>query len=243
MTDTIVWITGGSSGIGAALAASVPFDHARVIDISRSGGASGTEHLPADLADPSTWAAVEAHLHTQLGGFTGSRAVFIHCAATLNPIGFAGEVESLAYQHSVLLNSAAPQVLGQAFLRASAGLECARYLLLISSGVAKTPYEGWSSYCAGKAALDQWVLVAGAEQRRLPNCCFIFSINPGAVATRVQEQIREVDERNFPAVEKFRELYTSGRLRSPKETAQGIWGLIDDRDLKSGALVDLRKRS
>lgn len=240
MAETIVWITGASSGIGAALAETMPFDDARVIDISRSGGTSGAEHVPADLADPSSWEVVEEHLHAELGMFTGSRVVFVHCAGTLEPIGFVGEVGSLAYRRNVLLNSAAPQALGHAFLAASAGLECTRHLVLISSGAARTPYEGWSSYCAGKAAVDQWVRVVGAEQRRRPHGCQVLAINPGAVATPMLEQVPEIDEQDFPAVEKFRELLGSGRATPPSKVARGIWGLLD-RDFDSGTIVDVRK--
>lgn len=240
MAETIVWITGASSGIGAALAETMPFDDVRIIDISRSGGASGAEHLPADLADPHSWQAVGEHLHAELGAFTGSRVVFVHCAGTLEPIGFVGEVDSLAYRRNVLLNSAAPQALGQVFLAASAGLECTRHLALISSGAARTIYEGWSSYCAGKAAVDQWVRVAGAEQRRRPHGCQVLAINPGAVATPMLEQLPPLDEQDFPAVGKFRELLASGRVRAPGEVARGIWGLLD-RDIDSGTIIDLRE--
>jgi benzil reductase ((S)-benzoin forming) len=240
MADTMVWITGASSGIGAALAETVPFGNARVIDVSRSGGApGGAEHLPADLSDPAAWAAVEAHLHAQLGGFQGKRAVFLHCAGTLEPIGFAGEVDSAAYRRNVMLNAAAPQALGHAFLAASATLRCPRYLLLISSGAAQTPYEGWSSYCAGKAAVDQWVRVVGAEQQRRPHGCHVLSVAPGVVATRMQAHIRQMDEADFPAVAKFHELHDTGALKDPKDAARGIWALLD-RDLPSGAVVDLR---
>ncbi|MGH8907144.1 MAG: SDR family NAD(P)-dependent oxidoreductase [Egibacteraceae bacterium] len=240
MTDTIVWITGASSGIGAALAETVPFADAHVIDVSRSGGApGGAEHLPADLSDPAAWAAVEAHLHARLGVFAGKRAVLLHCAGTLEPIGFAGEVDSAAYRRNVALNSAAPQALGHAFLAASAELSCERRLILISSGAARTPYEGWSSYCAGKAAVDQWVRVAGAEQRRRPNGCHVLAVAPGVVATRMQEQLRGMDEADFPAVADFRELHETGALRDPKDVARDIWALLD-RGLPSGAVVDLR---
>lgn len=37
---TLVWISGASARIGAALAATVPFPGTRVIDISRRGGAA-----------------------------------------------------------------------------------------------------------------------------------------------------------------------------------------------------------
>jgi benzil reductase ((S)-benzoin forming) len=241
MTDTMIWITGASSGIGAALAATVPFDDAHVVDISRSGGAAATEHLPADLSDPAAWAAVEAHLVARLGAFDGSRAVFIHNAGTLEPMGFAGEVDSEAYRRNVVLNSAAPQALGHAFLRAAGAFSGERHLLMLSSGAATSPYEGWSSYCAGKAAVDHWIRTAGLEQARRPGggtrC---VAVAPGVVATPMQERIREMSEDEFPAVEKFRGLHRDGALVEPDAAARGIWSLLE-RELDNGAVVDLRK--
>jgi len=236
--DSLVWISGASSGIGAALAASVPYPGARIIDISRSGGASGAEHLRADLSDPSSWAAVEAHLVTQLAGFSGGRAVFVHSAGTLDPIGFAGAVDSAAYRTNVLLNSAAPQALGHAFLKALAGADCRGYLVLLTSGAATRPYEGWSSYCAGKAAVDQWVRTVGREQG--PDGCRVLAVAPGTVATAMQEQIRATDEAAFPAKQKFVDLYTAGQLTDPDDAARGIWALLERDDLENGAVVDLR---
>jgi benzil reductase ((S)-benzoin forming) len=239
MTDTLIWITGASSGIGAALASSVPFDDAQVIDISRSGGAPGTEHLPADLSDPAAWAAVEAHLVTRLGVFDGARAVFIHCAGTLAPIGFAGEVDSTAYRSNVLLNSAAPQALGHAFLKAAAAFDGERHLIMLSSGAASRSYEGWSSYCAGKAAVDRWIATAGAEQDASGGGTRCVAVAPGVVATPMQEEIRSMSAEEFPAVEKFRGLHESGDLVEPETAARGIWSLLD-RELDNGAVVDLR---
>lgn len=53
-------------------------------------------------------------------------------------------------------------------------------------------------------------------------------------------QIPELDEQDFPAVGKFRELLASGRAGAPREVARGIWGLLD-RDFDSGTIVDVRK--
>ncbi len=241
MTDALVWITGASSGIGAALAGSVPFADARVIDISRSGGTPGTEHLPADLSDPAAWAAVEAHLHAQLGSFDGSTVVFVHNAGTLTPVGYAGEVDSSAYRAQVLLNAASPPVLGHAFLAAlaSSGFQGRAHLLMLSSGAGKKPYEGWSAYCAGKAALDLWVRTVGAEQATRGNRCRVVAVGPGVVATGMQELIRHADAHDFPDVERFVGLYEQDELSEPAEAAQRIWGLLD-RELENGAVVDVR---
>ncbi len=240
MTDTIIWITGASSGIGAALVETVPFDDAEVVDISRSGGAKDAEHLPADLSDPASWSAVEAHLLARLGAFEGRRAVFIHNAGTLDPMGFAGVVDSEAYRRNVLLNSAAPQALGQAFLRAARDFAGEAHLLMLSSGAAKRPYEGWSSYCAGKAAVEQWIRTVGLEQARRPSGVRCVAVAPGVVATPMQERIRAMSEEEFPAVERFRALHRDGGLVDPLDAARGIWSLLE-RDLDNGAVVDLRE--
>jgi NAD(P)-dependent dehydrogenase (short-subunit alcohol dehydrogenase family) len=111
--------------------------------------------------------------------------------------------------------------------------------VLISSGAAASIYEGWSSYCAGKAAVDQWARVAAAEQRRRSHCR-VFAVNPAPVATRMQDEIRGMDEHDFPAVQKFRELHASGRLNGPPEVAHAIWRLLDS-DVEPDEVVDIRQ--
>jgi benzil reductase ((S)-benzoin forming) len=231
--SSLIWISGASAGIGAALASAVPFPDARVIDLSRRGGT--VEHFKADLSDPADWKQVEQHFAAELAGFDGERVVFVHNAGTVVPIGPAAAVDADAYTQAVLLNSAAPQVLGRAFLRATAELDCEKHLVMLSSGAARNPYPGWSAYNAGKAAVEQWVRTVGAEE----NGCRVIAVAPGVVDTAMQGDIRAVDERAFPAVERFRDLKRSGGLITAEQAAQGIWSLLDRR-LDSGTVLDLR---
>jgi benzil reductase ((S)-benzoin forming) len=239
MVKTLVFISGASSGIGSALAACVPFASPRVIDISRRGGAEGCEHFSADLGDPTSWPRVADLFAAEIAGFNGERVIFVHSAGTLEPMGYAGEVDADGYARNVLLNSAAPQVLGDAFLRALGRSESAGVLIMISSGAAQNVYEGWTSYGAGKAAVDQWVRTAGAEQACRGGRCKVLSVAPGVVATPMQEVIRKTSEHAFPEIARFVELHESGELRDPAVVAREIWQLID-RDLPNGAVVDLR---
>jgi benzil reductase ((S)-benzoin forming) len=234
----LVWISGASSGIGAALAATVPFD-AEVVDFSRRGGTPGTHHVAVDLADPGSWCLVEQDFARRLSSFTGDRVVFVHNAGTLTPLGLADEVDSAAYTRNVLLNSAAAQVLGHYFLQAVADLDCDQHLLMISSGAAQRPYEGESSYCAGKAAMDQWVRVVGREQdRRIPGCR-VVAIAPGIVDTAMQDEIRATDVHAFPQAQRFRDLWHNGGLSQPEEAARAIWSVLD-RKLENGAVLHVR---
>lgn len=243
MVDALVWITGGSAGLGAALAVTVPYPDVRVVSISRSAGPDGTEHLPADLSDPASWVAVEQHLLERMTRFSGSRVVLIHNAGTLTPIGFAGEVDTAAYRDNVLLNSAAGQVLGHAFVKAvvASGFAGSADLVMITSGAASGAYPGWSAYGAGKAALDQWVRTVGAEQRERDRDLRVLSVAPGVVATAMQAEIRSTDPADFPAVDRFRQLHDQQELTPPDQAARGIWTLVDAR-VESGTVTDLRRR-
>ena len=237
MAASLIWITGASSGIGAAMARTVPWDDARLILISRRPPAMG-EHLEADLSDVSSWAAVGASFRRELAGFDGERVVFVHAAGVLEPLGFAGEVDSRAYQANVLLNSAAPQMLGHLFLAAARDVEAARHLVMMSSGAASRVYAGWTAYGAAKAAVDQWVRNAGAEQD-IRGGVRVLSVGPGTVDTGMQTLLRDASDEDFPERRKFVDLHAAGGLRDPDEVAREIWGLLG-RGLENGSVVDLR---
>jgi NAD(P)-dependent dehydrogenase (short-subunit alcohol dehydrogenase family) len=239
MSSTLVWVTGASQGIGRALVEHLPFDDATVFDVSRRGGVPGTTHVAADLADPSGWVAVEASLREALAHFDGERVVFIHCAGTLEPMGYAAEVDTERYRRQVLLNSAAPQALGQAFLSAAADLDGQADFVQLTSGAATKPYEGWSAYCAGKAAGDHWVRTVGGEQATRGEVR-VLAIAPGVVDTGMQAHIRDTDEHDFPAVAKFRQLHRDGQLVDPADAATRIWKVLARNDLETGSVMDLR---
>lgn len=239
MPDSLVVISGASSGLGLALARTVPYEGARIVDVSRRG-APGLEHLKADLAEPAGWSAVADFFDREVAGFEGERVVFFHNAGTLQPMGFAGEVDADGYRRQVLLNSASPQVLGAAFLSAARSARARCDLVMISSGAASSVYEGWSAYNAGKAAMDQWVRTAGAEQARRGGRCRVVAIAPGVVATAMQEEIRRMDASDFPDVERFHELHDDGVLRDPEDVARDLWALLET-DLANGAVLDVRE--
>jgi NAD(P)-dependent dehydrogenase (short-subunit alcohol dehydrogenase family) len=255
----LLFVTGGSSGLGLALARAVPFP-ARCVEFSRRGGPVG-EHVRADLSMPEAWTLAAQTFDRELRGGSNEprggsneprggsfepagrsfeRALLIHAAGTLEPIGCAGEVDAAEYRRAVLLNSAAGQVLGDAFLRALRGARVARACVaMISSGAAFKVYPGWSSYGAGKAALDHWVRTVAAEQP--PGAGVrLLSIAPGVLDTEMQAQVRAADAARFAWVQEFRELHARGGLRSPDEAAREIWELLEG-DAPSGSVLDLRR--
>lgn len=238
VTKSLVWVTGASSGIGAALVASQPWPGARVLGTSRRPPPPPAEHLAADLADPASWSTVGAAFAAAVARERPERVVLFHAAGTLHPIGFADRVDPAAYTANVLLNSAAPQVLGQAFLAATTAVP-QRHLVQVTSGAARTPYPGWSSYGAAKAAVDQWVRTVGAEDDAAARGIHVLAVAPGTVDTAMQADLRAATEAAFPRRQKFEDLHRDGQLADPTHVARRMWQLLDE-DLPSGSVVDLR---
>lgn len=226
-------VTGGSAGIGRALLAHAPEGSQRV-DVSRSGSdLAGVDHLPADLADPAAWPVVGEELTRRIAAFDGDRVTVVLNAGGIAPIGPADRVDTAAYTSSVLLNGAAPQVLGAWVLAALVEHPAARReLVLISSGAARTPYPGWSAYCAAKAGTDHWTRTVAAEQAERQRPVRVVSIAPGVVATDMQAAIRATDPTDFPRVDRFRALHAEGDLAEPDDVAARLWRHLD------GAAID-----
>lgn len=234
----LVWIAGASGGIGRALVETAPWTEARMIGISRRPNGTGVEHLAADLADPQSWGLVAKSFREAAAGFSGDRCVFIHAAGTVEPIGFAGGVDSGRYTENVLLNSASPQVLGHLFIDAVRDLPGRRHLIMLTSGAAKSVYPGWSSYGAAKAGVDQWVRNVGAEQGA--DGVQVLAVAPGTVNTDMQSQLRATTEAEFPQRQKFVDLHRDSKLSDPGDVARRIWRLLDEQ-YDNGSVLDLRQ--
>ncbi len=239
--STLAVITGASRGIGAAIASAAEASGAVVATCNRSSS-TAAHQLTADLAEPSTWPAFAAWYDALVEEIAPDRSVFVHNAATLTPIGFAGEVDADGYQANVLLNSAAPQVLGGAVIAAATRTKTPTVVVQLSSGAGKTPYPGWTSYCASKAAVDMWVRSVGIEQARRGDLVRAVAVSPGVVATEMQAEIRASADAAFPQVERFRSMHDEGALADPIEVGSSIWDLAVADDWQNGAVLDLRDR-
>lgn len=238
MGGSLIFITGASGGIGQGLVATVPWPGARIVNIGRHAAPGTHAHVAIDLAEPEDWEQAAGSFAEEMAGFGGDRVVFFQAAGTLNPMGFAGEVDSAVYCTNVIVNSAAPQALGQFFLREAHRVGCPVSMVILTSGAARSVYPGWSSYGAAKAAVDQWVRDVGAEQE-LRGGVQVLAVGPGTVDTGMQALMRSTPEEDFPARQKFIDLFASGKLASPDEVGRRLWGVLD-AGLPNGSVIDLR---
>ena len=228
----VVWISGASSGIGAALAASVPYEGARLIGISRRPAAHGA-HVEADLAEPRAWPRIAGHFAAVLNRHRHDAAVFIHMSGVATPIGPVVDADPGAYTRAVLLNAASGQVLGKAFLDACRNSGTPATLVLCSSPAAAMPAFGASHYGAGKSALQYWAAAVATETEGWAR---VFSVVPYAVDTPMVRTTIAQPPGATPVAERLRAAAKQGDLATPEATAAQIWDLVLD-DTTHGSAV------
>jgi len=224
MSDTIVWISGATGGIGSALARHVPYKGARIINIDMKD-AEGCENVRFDLLDPASWERVAAHFADELGRFKGKRAVFLQQAFVQTGMGVIGKVSRDGYRTSLIANFVAPAMLAEAFLRASRpGYELG--LMLMSSGAARGTL-GQSAYGASKSGLETWAKIAREEFKDRPNT-WIVAVRPGSVRTATAMSSMNWDRELYPRVDAMREHFASHGV-DPDLGGRRIWKALPPR--------------
>ena len=186
-------ITGASRGIGKAIAEALAAAGGKVALTARSADALNTVAasiqanggtalaLEADAGDADAMAGVLRKTVSEFGGLDG----LINNAGMIDPIARMEAADAADWAHIFNINLVSPVVLTRMalpHLRASKGA-----LVNISSGAAHRPLEGWSAYCATKAALWMATQALHLEEGEVIDA---YAASPGTVDTEMQVQIR-----------------------------------------------------
>lgn len=228
---TSLFITGASSGIGAAIFEAVPDGHAEPHTFSRRP--CGGHWTRADLGDVRDWATVSAAVAAALDAERPEHAVLVHCAGTTDPVGRVVDLDPADHASVVVLNAASGPAVGQAFLRACRQRGVRATLVLVSSPAAHKDVPGMAHYCAGKDGMEHWgrivaVELAGSADR-------LVTVVPYAVLTDVVRAVMTRDPDEVPLVSYFRQVEAAGEFATPAECAAHIWAAVDHA--ANGAVV------
>ncbi len=235
------YITGTGKGIGKALALHLLEDKENyVIGLSRNN-AIKHEHFEFIALDLSNFDTVSNFQFIDIRD--ANKIVLINNAGVIGKINHVGNMDNISVYETFMVNSIAPAVLMNNFIKAYRNYSLEKIVLTVSSGAGRHAIESWSAYCASKAAIDMFSLVAHEEQDllSLKYPVKIFSAAPGIVDTQMQTQIRNTDKSNFSLVDKFIDYKNNKQLSSAEKTAELLNKILQNPDKYDEVLLDVRE--
>ncbi len=235
------YITGTGKGIGKALALHLLEDKENyVVGLSRNNAIKHErfEFIRVDLNHFD-----ELNMFQFIDIRDADKIVLINNAGMIGQINHVGSIDNVSIYNTFMVNSIAPAILMNNFIKAYRNYSLEKIVLTISSGAGRHAIESWAAYCASKAAIDMFSLVADEEQKILSaGYPFkIFSVAPGIVDTQMQTQIRNTDKSNFSSVDKFIDYKNNKQLSSPEKTAELLCKILQNPDKYDEVLLDVRE--
>jgi NAD(P)-dependent dehydrogenase (short-subunit alcohol dehydrogenase family) len=188
-------ITGASRGIGAATAEALAAAGANVMLLARSSPEitalaskirTAGGRAEAMTCDVASWSQVEAAVARARDAF-GGVDILVNNAGVIDPIGPLAESDPETWADAAGINFKGVYFGMRAVLPR---MRAARsgVIVNLSSGAAHNPLEGWSHYCAAKAAAAMLTRCAHLENKG--RGLRVFGLSPGTVATDMQRAIK-----------------------------------------------------
>jgi NAD(P)-dependent dehydrogenase (short-subunit alcohol dehydrogenase family) len=185
-------ITGASRGIGEATARYFAQNGAHVVLVARSGDA--IDAIAKDIGDTALsiacdvtdCSAMKAACAQSVAHF-GSLDILINNAGAIEPITRLEDADPADWAKVIDVN------LNGVFNGMHAALPHMKaagggHILTISSGAAHNAIEGWSHYCASKAAVH--MLTRCLDKENAQDGIKAMGLSPGTVATQMQKDIK-----------------------------------------------------
>lgn len=228
-------ITGVSRGLGESIAKYILESGIHVIGISRTRSAKLDQlaesnnvsftHYSCDLSDvteiENTFKKISSEVFTE----KLTTLYLVNNAAVLDPINPSMNIDNNELAYHMQVNTVAPMVLTNLFLKESTEKDVLMVGVTITSGAADRPVYGWSAYCSSKASMNRYTETVALEQKELKTGHKVIAFSPGIMDTGMQDKIRSTSQQSFLDVEKFKEFKKNNDLK--------------DTDLVGGILVDI----
>lgn len=230
-------ITGGSRGLGAALAAQWKSNQFKVVDLSRSG--ISADSVKVDLSQPETLKDIIPELFASLANESLEEVLFFNNAGMINPVGIVSDKPLDEILVNINVNFTSAILIMRHFIDAFQAVDCKKTIINISSGAALRGIYGWSLYCGAKAGIENFVRTLAVEQNEQPNPIHLLNVGPGIIDTGMQADIRAVDAKHFPGVNQFIGFKEEGALRQPEEVSNAIKNILDSNQ-ENGSRHDIK---
>ena len=250
MTQHLYFLTGGSRGMGLAIAAQLLQPGNTLICISRNQQASLTaqaqtvgvhlEQWTHDLAEgASASLALKSWFEQQTAGHFQS-ATLINNAGVIPNIGPLSQADPHNLAMALRVGLEAPMQLCAAFLGATENWNMPRKVVNISSGLGRRAMASQAGYCAAKAGMDHFTRCLALDEALKPNGAKVTSLAPGVIDTDMQTQLRGAAAEKFPDQSGFQQLKATGMLTSPADAAKRILDYMARPDFGSNPVSDVR---
>ncbi|QPH55453.1 SDR family NAD(P)-dependent oxidoreductase [Pontivivens ytuae] len=188
----VALVTGASRGIGEATARALAEEGAAVVLAARSSGRIGeiAESIRNDggkalaaTCDVADYASVESAVAQAVDAF-GGLDILVNNAGVIEPVATMAQSDPVAWAQAFNINATGTF---NGIRAALPVLPEGGVIVNISSGAAVNALEGWSHYCASKAAAKMLTACVDKEEGRRIRC---VGLSPGTVATQMQREIK-----------------------------------------------------
>jgi len=234
--NKLAYITGTSRGIGKALAELLLDQGFDVVGIARNNSIKHENFtfVSLDLND------IEAVNQLSFDR-DASSVLLVNNAGIVGEIYPVGKVSANAIQRVMNVNTIAPQILCNNFIKKYCTSGKKGHVINISSGAGKNPIDAWATYCASKAAMDLFSRTVQSEmEERAISDWRIHAIAPGVVDTQMQIDIRNADQNEFKLIKKFENLKQNGELSNSEDVAKKLFKVIETPSKFNETILSVR---
>ena len=229
LNDSTALITGGSQGLGYAVASALAERGVRVVVVARDpktlqasvaalqDKGLRVHGLQADIADKHAIYPLAAKAAALIGPID----ILINNASTLGPVPLQllADTDCEELERTLGVNLLGPFRLTKALL-GSMVLRGRGVVVNISSDAATEPYPEWGAYGASKAALDQLTRIWAAELG-LGSPVRIFAVDPGEMDTHMHALAMPDADRSQLAVPRDVALRIVEMIEQPRRAPSG----------------------
>jgi 3-oxoacyl-[acyl-carrier protein] reductase len=191
LAGRVALVTGASRGIGAAIAATLALDGARVVGLDVPGAGEGME-LELDVTDPQAPDTIAAHLAREHGGAD----VVVHNAGITRDKTL-GRMDEERWSSVIDVNLRAPERITAALLDTEGALKDAARIVCVSSISGIAGNAGQTNYATSKAGVIG--LVEALAPTAAERGATVNAVAPGFIETEMTARMpmatREVGRR------------------------------------------------